>query len=360
MDDSRTLVIDTLARFLADWQARRSHVPSPGETAAFWCDIGEIGLLGALAPDGAGGLGDDPQFMFEFLYHWGKSAAPGPLIPTLIGGGALLPGSAHEHLMDGIADGTVRMAIPTGTEAPGSFPAIVPGKAPHVRLPRIAFLRDAPFASHAILPSRIGDEAVLLCVETSRLPLLSPLKLVDGATAAELPDTPLMISDSDILLRGVEAEMRWIQSQERMAAASACEASGLLQAMLDQTIAYVRQRVQFGKPISAFQAVQHRLADMLVDVEQVHSLALAAITSPDDTVLVSAAKVRADRSLRYVADQAVQLHGGIGTTQELPLSRYFRRTMTLSADFGGSPPHLQRIETALLARMHNPGKNAGC
>lgn len=362
MDDSQTLVLDTLARFLSDWQASRDHMPSPEEANAFWSEIGKIGLLGALAPESAGGLGDDPHFLFDFLYQWGRSAAPGPLITSLIGGSVLLPETVHEPLLGGIADGSVRLAISTQTDAPGTFPAIQAGTdaGSVARLPRLAYLRDAPFATHAILPARIGEDAALLCVETAHLSLSRPLRLVDGATAAELLDKELPFREQDIVFRGADAEMRWISCQEHMSAAAACEAAGLLQAMLDQTVAYVRQRVQFGQPIASFQVIQHRLADMLVDVEQVHSLAFAAMASPDDSMLVSAAKVRADRSLRYVSDQAVQLHGGIGTTQELSLNRYFRRAMAMVPDHGGSSPHLQRVEEGLLARMQIPRNDTRC
>lgn len=360
MDDSQTLVIDTLTRFLSDWEADRGYMPSSDEAAAFWAKIGSIGLLGALMPEGVGGLGDDPHFLFEFLYQWGRSAAPGPMIATLIGGGALLPGTGREELMDGIADGTVRLAIPTHFDAPGSFPIVDAGDGSVAGLPHIAFLRDAPFATHAILPARLGGKAILLCVETSRLGLSNSLRLVDGATAAALPDRMAPVSADDILWRGQVAELHWTRSLERMTAASSCVAAGLLRSMLDQTIAYVGQRVQFGKPVSSFQVIQHRIADMMVDVEQVHSLALAAISNADDSLLVSAAKVRADRSLRHVAEQAVQLHGGIGTTQELSLNRYFRKTMTLAVDFGGTSPHLQRVEGALVARMQIPGSDVRC
>lgn len=356
MDESQTLILETQQRLLADWQAGCGHAPSPEETTRFWSEMGRIGLLGALAPQSAGGAGDDPSFTFEFLRQWGQAAAPGPMLTTLIGGSALLPGTEHEGLLAGISDGSVRLAMPTFTNAPGRFPDIPTSSAGAgtAHLPPIVFLRDGAFATHAILPARIGDEAVLLCVESGRLSLSEPFLLVDGATAAGLDRFELAVTASDMVARGAAAETGWIEALDRMTAAAACEAAGLLRAMLDQTVAYARQRTQFGQSIGSFQVVQHRLADMLVDVEQAHSLALAAIRAPGNGALVSAAKARADRSLRFVSDQAVQLHGGIGTTQELALNRYFRRAMALVREFGSAGQHLARVEAGLVTRMHSP------
>jgi len=121
---------------------------------------------------------------------------------------------------------------------------------------------------------------------------------------------------------------------------------------------FIRQRRQFGQTIGSFQAIQHRLADVLVNVEQAHSLALAALGATMEgeanaPVLVSAAKARVNHSIQFVSDQAVQLHGGIGTTQELPLNRYFRRAMAIAREFGGTSQHLARVEAALAERTQS-------
>lgn len=359
MDESQTLVLDTLQRLLTDWQAGCGHAPNPDETADFWRTIGETGLLGALAPESDGGLGDDAAFVFEFLRAWGMAAAPGPVLASLVAGAALLAGSARANLMDGIAQGTVHLAVPSTLAAVGAFPA-TPADAPagSVALPAIPFLRDGGFATHALLPATIDGEAVVLCVEIGKLPLSAPFRLIDGATAATLTAPGIAVDDADILLRGAAAEAAWLRVTERMTAAACAEAAGLLRAMLEQTVAYVRQRRQFGQAIGSFQAIQHRLADVLVNVEQAHSLALAAIVAIMENeasapVLVSAAKARVNQSIQYVSDQAVQLHGGIGTTQELALNRYFRRAMALAREFGTASQHLARVEASLAERTQS-------
>lgn len=359
MDESQTLVLDTLQRLLTDWQAGCGHAPNPDETADFWGTIGDTGLLGALAPESDGGLGDDAPFMFEFIRQWGMAAAPGPVLASLVGGSALLAGSARADLMDGIAQGTVRIAMPSVIAHVGAFPAASTGASGgSATLPAIPFLRDAGFATHALLPAAISGEAAVLCVQIGKLPLSAPFRLIDGATAAGLTASNIAIDDSDVLLRGTAAEAAWLRASEHMTAAAAAEATGLLRAMLDQTVAYVRQRRQFGQTIGSFQAIQHRLADVLVNVEQAHSLALAALVAvmaneTNAPVLVSAAKARVNQSIQYVSDQAVQLHGGIGTTQELALNRYFRRAMALAREFGTASQHLARVEASLAERTQS-------
>ena len=358
MDESQTLVVETLQRVLADWQAGCGHVPSPVETARFWGLLGNTGLLAALAPESAGGLGSEPAFAFEFLRQCGLVAAPGPLLASLVAGPAVLPGTARESLLSGIADGTVRLTVPSIGQVPGEYPATLDDAlAGQACLPALPFLRDVGFATHAILPSRIDGTPAVLCLAVEKTALHAPFVLVDGATASQLSSNHVAVEEADILARGHSAEAMWLDLSERMTAAAACEATGLLRAMLDQTVAYVRQRVQFGQTIGSFQAIQHRLADVLVDVEQAHSLSLAAMTAalegaPDAAVLVSAAKARLGRSIQYVSDQAVQLHGGIGTTQELALNRYFRRAMTIAREFGTAQQHLSRVEASLADRMN--------
>ena len=359
MNDSQTLVLETLARLLADWQAGCGHVPHPEETAAFWAMVGKTGLLGALAPESAGGLGDDPAFAFAFLCAWGKVAAPGPVLASLVAGAALLPGSAQEPLLAAIAEGAARLTLPSILTEVGAFPdtaSDVPAGA--IALPDMPFLRDAGFATHALLAGRLGGEELVLCAGVEHLPLGAPFRLVDGATAATLREHFLPADKATILLRGAAAVSGWLAVMELTTAAAACEAVGLLRAMMEQTVAYVRQRTQFGQTIGSFQAIQHRLADVLVDVEQAHSLGFAALQAAMEgsaaaPQLVSAAKARVNRSIQYVSDQSVQLHGGIGTTQELALNRYFRRAMALGREYGTSAQHLERVEAGLVQRMQN-------
>jgi hypothetical protein len=131
-------------------------------------------------------------------------------------------------------------------------------------------------------------------------------------------------------------------------AALCAEAVGVMQALVDATVAYVQSRQQFGVAIGRFQALQHRIADMLIHLEQARSMSyLAALRCGDGNVTerrraLSAAKAVVGQSCRFVGQQAVQLHGGMGMTEELIVSHWFKRLTAAELMFGDSDTHLQR------------------
>jgi alkylation response protein AidB-like acyl-CoA dehydrogenase len=132
-------------------------------------------------------------------------------------------------------------------------------------------------------------------------------------------------------------------------AALCAEAVGALQASLDATVEYTKTRKQFGQPIGKFQALQHRMVDMFIHVEQARSMSfLAAMrcTDPDAAVrrgAVSAAKVLVGQACRYVGQQSIQLHGGMGMTDELLISHHFRRLAAIELSLGDTEHHLEQF-----------------
>ena len=131
-------------------------------------------------------------------------------------------------------------------------------------------------------------------------------------------------------------------------AALCADAVGVMQALVDATVDYVRTRQQFGQPIGRFQALQHRIADMLIHLEQARSMSyLAALRCTAEDVgerrrALSAAKALIGQSSRFVGQQSVQLHGGMGMTDELKVSHWFKRLTAAQLMFGDSDTHLQR------------------
>jgi hypothetical protein len=165
---------------------------------------------------------------------------------------------------------------------------------------------------------------------------------------------------ADVYLKGVEVPAAGRLSAEGSAlavieaaldiglAALCAEAVGVMQALIDATVTYVQNRQQFGVPIGRFQALQHRIADMLIHLEQARSMSyLAALRCTDENVTerrraLSAAKAVIGQASRFVGQQAVQLHGGMGMTDELAVSHWFKRLTAAELMFGDSDAHLQR------------------
>jgi alkylation response protein AidB-like acyl-CoA dehydrogenase len=179
--------------------------------------------------------------------------------------------------------------------------------------------------------------------------VLDAYPTVDGRRAA------------DVYLKGVElpaahrlgkegAAFAAIEAGLDLGLAALCaEAVGVMQALVDATVEYVRQRQQFGVPIGRFQALQHRIADMLIHLEQARSMSyLAALRCTDTNVTerrraLSAAKAVIGQAGRFIGQQAIQLHGGMGMTDELKVSHWFKRLTAADLMFGDSDTHLQRF-----------------
>ena len=140
-------------------------------------------------------------------------------------------------------------------------------------------------------------------------------------------------------------------TQEAIAALCA-EAVGVMSAMGDMTVTYLKTRKQFGRPIGAFQALQHRAADMFIALEQARSMAVYATMMVGETdpaarsAAISAAKVTIGRNGRFIGEQAVQLHGGIGMTMEYRLGAYFKRMTAINLMFGDADHHLRKVAKA--------------
>lgn len=127
------------------------------------------------------------------------------------------------------------------------------------------------------------------------------------------------------------------------------EASGIARTMVNQTVEYTKQRKQFGQPIGKFQVLQHRMSDMFVEAEQVSSMALMGTLKLDEDAAarkaaVSMAKAKVGRSLKFVGQNAIQTHGGIGITMELAIGHYFKRGTMIEGQFGSIDHHLERFE----------------
>jgi alkylation response protein AidB-like acyl-CoA dehydrogenase len=182
---------------------------------------------------------------------------------------------------------------------------------------------------------------------------------VDGQSGADVHLESVQLP-ADHRLGGAGAALPAIEAAFDLGMAALCaEAVGIMQALLDATVEYLKARQQFGQPIGRFQALQHRIADMVTHLEQARSMSyLAAMRGnhpePDTRRrALSAAKVIVSEASRFIGQQAVQLHGGMGMTDELPVSHWFKRLTAIDVMFGDADIHLQRY--AALSRTIHEG-----
>ena len=349
---------DSAVKFAAKgygFEQYKKSLAEPGQCdAAIWAQFAEFGWIALAVPESAGGLGGSTVDMALVAEALGAGLVIEPYVTGAILPAAILgavDAARHESLLGVLASGESQLAV-AYAERSGRFdPAhcqatFTKAKSGYVLngLKHCAF--NAPNATQLIVSAR-GDEGIALFLvprEAAGVRLES-YAVLGGGTAA------------DVRLEGVQVSAQArigrldaLQAGLDKATAVACaQALGGMKALLERTIAYLKTRKQFGVPIGTFQALQHRAVDMFIEVEQSRSLVLlaAAKADGDDAIerarAVSAAKAYLGKASKFVAQQAVQLHGGIGVTEELDVGHYFRQLTAFGTRYGDRNFHLDRL-----------------
>jgi alkylation response protein AidB-like acyl-CoA dehydrogenase len=220
-----------------------------------------------------------------------------------------------------------------------------------------AVAMGAPWASHLLVTARTSGTGAeregvsLFLVDRHRRGVtVSAYPTVDGRRAGDVTFDAVELS-ADALI-GVEGRALDLLDQvgDEAIAALCAEALGVMARLLEDTVAYTRQRRQFGQPIAGFQVLQHRMVDMYMQVEMARSatyLATMKLGAPavERALAASTAKVTVANACRFVGQNAVQLHGGMGMTDELAVSHYFKRATMIESEFGTVDFHLARHAT---------------
>lgn len=367
--EEQTLLADAVNGYLTgayDLEARRRAVASEaGWRPEVWKALAEdLGVLGALVPDEAGGLDGGGVEAMIVMRAIGRALALEPYLETAVLGVGLLKragGARAEALMVAIAEGQAVVAFAheeaAGRHALLKVETTARREGDGWRLDGAkAVVSAAPWATHLIVSARISGAAtdetgiglfLVDVVAAGEGLAIRPYPTVDGRRAAEIALDGLVLSADD-LLAAHAFDTVIAPALDEAVAAQCAEAVGVLSQLHDQTLDYVKQRKQFGRPIGQFQVLQHRLADTFAAVELATSLTYMATLHLDAPATeraraVSAAKVGVARALRFVSQAAVQTHGGIGMTDELALSHYFKRAAVIEQQLGGVEPHLRRF-----------------
>jgi alkylation response protein AidB-like acyl-CoA dehydrogenase len=336
-------------------RARGLRDDATGWSPAVWQQMGELGWIGLALPEGVGGSGGgivDASLVIEQL---GTVLAPEPLVSSLVGATAILAAgnkAQRDQFLKPLVAGRASLAVawagwarysPTGHDTT----AVVEGDG-YKLTGRKRFVVDGHSATHLVVSARLGEATTLFVVDPGMPGVeVQPLRTLDGRRAAHITLKDAIVP-GDRRLRGDGAPA--LQLALDTGAALACaEGVGIMRTVLAMTVEYLRTREQFGVKIGSFQALQHRAVDMFVETELARSLALeAAIRLDGDDAqarseAVSAAKVQLNESGRFVTQQAIQLHGGIGITDEHDVGLYFKRMVALNAYFGDAEYHVARF-----------------
>jgi alkylation response protein AidB-like acyl-CoA dehydrogenase len=364
--ETQDMIRDTLARFLADtydFDKRRAMISGEaGRDPGIWRALAtELGMLSASFSEDAGGMGGGALENAIIMEELGKAIAIEPYLQTVvIGGGALKAagGAMADAVIPAIIGGEAIIAFayaePQGRYDPANIRTTAKADgAGYVLNGHKSVVYAAPWASHLLVTARTGGSGrerggVDLFLIDANLAGITrrDYATVDGFRASEVYFENVAIPGDALLAGGIDLIERVIDEATMGVCA---EASGVIRKLHEGTLEYSKQRKQFGQPIGKFQVLQHRMADMFIELEQAISMTLMGtlkldLPNAERMAAVSLAKAKVARSAKFVGQNAIQTHGGIGITDELAIGHYFKRSTMIENQFGTPDFHLERYE----------------
>lgn len=377
LSGEQELLREGLSKFLAaryDLESSRAAAKTGrGWQPDIWRGFAEeLGILGATLPESVGGSGGGSAEAMVIAEELGRALAIEPFVDSVIVAGGLLSragGDAAASVLEEIAAGSAIVAL-AATE---------PGSGEHWEAIASSAVRDgdhwvlngtktvvvsAPLATHLLIVARTGQSVdsqamslFLIAFDAAAPPAgltVHGYRTIDDRRAADLIFNDVRLPADALLQTGAWPSLAL--ARDEGAAAVCAEAVGAMRKVLADTVDYSKQRQQFGQPIGNFQVLQHRMVDMYMELEQAVSAAYLAVLNldaePDVRArAVSAAKATVGRAARFIGQNAVQLHGGMGMTEELAIGHYFKRLTALQYEFGSTDYH--RARYAKLTRPTN-------
>ena len=370
--DEQQMLRDGLRRFLEDrypFELRAAASRSEtGLPAGIWKALAdELGILGAGFSEDQGGTGGGPIEHMIIMEELGRALMLEPYVETIVFGAEILSRCGSQparEALEAVLKGELILAFAwaepgLGMDFTGIATRAVRDEKGWCLSGAKTMVTAAPWASHLILPARTsgspGDASgiSLFLVDKGQVGISTRgFRTIDGRRAADIMFDYVLIPSDRLLGQEGQALLLLEEIADRTVAALCAEALGIMSRLLDATMAYTKQRSQFGKVLASFQVLQHRMADMLMEIESATSavyLATLNLDAPSDVRAraTSAAKAIIGAAGKFVGQNAIQLHGGMGMTDELAVGHYFKRLMAINCEFGDDDHHRQRFAALL-------------
>ena len=374
--EEQQMLADLVSRFVEKeyaFEARRKLAATPrGWSEQHWTTLAEMGLLGLNVPEEYGGMNASIAETMIVMEGLGRGLVLEPYLSTAVLGARLLSRAGTDaqkaRWLPALAAGRLKTALATlepgarfdlsniaTTARPQGAGFIIDGRKGVVIHGDSADLLLVSARTSGEQTNTAGITLFAIDPQTPGVTLRGFLAL-DGLRVAEVSFSDVSVGAEAVL--GIVNEgyslLEWTVDQGMFALCA--EAVGTMARLAELTYDYLRVRTQFGKPIGSFQALQHRAADILAAVEQARSVVYFAASRLDGEDVqdfgersraLSAAKNVIGRSGRFVGQQAVQLHGGMGMTDELPVGWYFKRLVCIDMTWGDAQHHLERYGACL-------------
>jgi len=372
--EEQRLLDETVRRLVKDEYdiaKRRGHIAAPeGFSRTLWQRFAELGLLGLPFAESDGGFGGSAVETMIVMESFGRGLVVEPFLASVVLGGGLvaLTGSAAQKqaILPQLAAGKLLLAFAHGERQSRYGLSDVETTARRddsgwVLNGQKGVVLNGDSAGTLVVSARIGGTsreraglALFLVDAKAKGVAVRGYPTVDGMRAAEVALDNVSLAADAVLGAPGDAYPAIERVVDRAIAALCAEAVGIMETLNAVTLDYLKTRKQFGVPIGSFQALQHRMADMVIEHEQSKSMAVLAALSVDleDAVerrrVISAAKIQIGKSGRFVGQQSIQLHGGIGMTDEYAAGHYFKRLTMIDQTFGDADHHLDRFAEVSL------------
>jgi alkylation response protein AidB-like acyl-CoA dehydrogenase len=349
LSPEQLLVKDSVARFAAGDHAGKDH----------WSTFAELGWLALGAPEEMGGFGGPVETLLV-QEQFGRGLVRSAYVAQVVFAGTILGAAGRSDVLEPATEGNRRVAVAYEERSSRFDPAVVAttatasGDGFTISGEKVRVL-DSSTADSVIVSAREGDGISLFLVPTSAAQA-QPYKSEDGQDVATLTFGDVKVGADARVGDAGQGVALLERGLDHAVAAICAEMLGLGAFMLEATVDYTKQRQQFGVPIGSFQSLQHRMAEMFMEVELARSMAfMAAMTLQDGADdhtrrrTIAAAKVQVAKSVRFIGQGAIQLHGGIGMSEEYRVGHYFKHATLLERLFGGADYYLARFASVQTA-----------
>ncbi len=364
LSDEQQQLADSVTKYLTgdySFEKRQAIVLSEtGFSEGAWSTFADMGLTAIALPEADGGFDGGAMDLMATMEACGDALVVEPLLDNIAYGGHLVAriASAEQraNLLPGLIDGTRRTAF--ASLEPGRRYAAVP-QTTTARQDGDAWVIDgmksvvigAPSAQTLLVSTRTNDNGTSLFVVDANAKGVEMIqsRTVDGQRCADIRLTSVRVG-AEALLGEAGAALPFIEEADDFATALLCaDAIGAMRYANEATLEYTKTRKQFGTSLSSFQVLQHRMVEMLITYEQARSMAILAAAKADGggdaaerSRAISGAKIKIADAARQISQESVQLHGGMGMTEELKISHTFRRLTMIGQRFGDADHHLER------------------
>ncbi|HWD49080.1 MAG TPA: acyl-CoA dehydrogenase family protein [Rhizomicrobium sp.] len=365
--EEQTLLRNSVQKYLADNYSfehfKKVSRAEPGWSKDTWKQFAELGLTAAPLPEAYGGLGGGAVDTMVVMEEFGKALVVEPYVSTVVVGGGFFNHGGSEaqkqEWLNKIAAGETILAF-AFAEPQGRFnyadltTTAKKSGGNYVLNGQKAVVLGGPWADALIVTARTSGGqrdakgvSVFVVDKKSRGITTRDYPTIDGLHASEVTFENVEVPASNLIGTADDGLKLIDQVTDEAIAAHASEAVGAMKVLLDATVEYSKTRKQFGVPIGKFQVLQHRMVDMFINYEQSSSITYMVTLKLGESEVerkkaASAAKVQIGKSGRFVGQQAVQIHGGMGMTDELNVGHYFKRLTMLDTLYGNTDHHLKR------------------